>query len=39
MYTSSPYCSLISLIRNIDLAAAEGKTIGMFSISGWNFVY
>ncbi|KAK2812296.1 hypothetical protein FQN49_008383 [Arthroderma sp. PD_2] len=31
MYTSSLYCSLISLISNIDLAAAKGKTIGMFS--------
>jgi hydroxymethylglutaryl-CoA synthase len=37
MYTGSLYCSLISLISNIDLAAAEGKTIGMFSVSGWNF--
>lgn len=33
MYTSSLYCSLISLISNIDLEAAEGKTIGMFSVS------
>ncbi|GCB17442.1 hydroxymethylglutaryl-CoA synthase [Aspergillus awamori] len=31
MYTGSLYCSLISLISNIDLATAEGKTIGMFS--------
>ncbi|KAK4243874.1 hydroxymethylglutaryl-coenzyme A synthase C terminal-domain-containing protein [Corynascus novoguineensis] len=31
MYTSSLYCSLISLISNIDLAAARGKTIGLFS--------
>ncbi|KAF2138890.1 uncharacterized protein K452DRAFT_255830, partial [Aplosporella prunicola CBS 121167] len=31
MYTSSLYCSLISLISNIDLTAGEGKTIGMFS--------
>jgi hydroxymethylglutaryl-CoA synthase len=37
MYTGSLYCSLISLISNIDLSAAEGKTIGMFSVSGWNF--
>lgn len=33
MYTASVYCSLISLISNIDLAEAEGKTIGMFSVS------
>jgi len=33
MYTASLYCSLISLISNIDAAAAEGKTIGMFSVS------
>lgn len=39
MYTASLYCSLISLISNIDLAAAEGKTIGMFSVSGWVLVY
>jgi hydroxymethylglutaryl-CoA synthase len=31
MYTSSLYCSLISLISNIDLAQARGKTIGLFS--------
>ncbi|OJJ72512.1 hypothetical protein ASPBRDRAFT_123329 [Aspergillus brasiliensis CBS 101740] len=31
MYTGSLYCSLISLISNIDLATAEGKIIGMFS--------
>ncbi|PYH95674.1 hydroxymethylglutaryl-CoA synthase [Aspergillus ellipticus CBS 707.79] len=31
MYTGSLYCSLISLISNIDLAATKGKTIGMFS--------
>jgi hydroxymethylglutaryl-CoA synthase len=31
MYTSSLYCSLISLISNIDLAEARGKTIGLFS--------
>ncbi|KAJ8059829.1 hypothetical protein OCU04_011459 [Sclerotinia nivalis] len=30
MYTGSLYCSLISLISNIDLTAAEGKTIGLF---------
>ena len=34
MYTASLYMSLISLISNIDLADAEGKTIGMFSVSG-----
>ena len=39
MYTSSLYCSLISLISNIDLAAAEGKTIGMFSVSDWTLVH
>lgn len=32
MYTASVYCSLISLISNIDLAAARGKTIGLFSV-------
>ncbi|OJI81919.1 hypothetical protein ASPTUDRAFT_742962 [Aspergillus tubingensis CBS 134.48] len=31
MYTGSLYCSLISLISNIDLASAQGQTIGMFS--------
>ncbi|KAL8721389.1 MAG: hypothetical protein Q9225_001936, partial [Loekoesia sp. 1 TL-2023] len=31
MYNGSLYCSLISLIGNIGLAAAAGKTIGMFS--------
>ncbi|KAF6804905.1 Hydroxymethylglutaryl-CoA synthase 1 [Colletotrichum sojae] len=31
MYTASLYCSLISLISNIDLKEAAGKTIGMFS--------
>ncbi|KAL2828836.1 hydroxymethylglutaryl-CoA synthase [Aspergillus pseudoustus] len=31
MYTGSLYCSLISLISNIDVAAAKDKTIGMFS--------
>ncbi|KAM6530085.1 hypothetical protein FALCPG4_008210 [Fusarium falciforme] len=31
MYTASLYCSLISLISNIDLTSAEGKTIGLFS--------
>ncbi|KAI9642920.1 hypothetical protein NHQ30_008654 [Ciborinia camelliae] len=31
MYTGSLYCSLISLISNIDLPTAEGKVIGMFS--------
>lgn len=34
MYTASLYCSLISLISNIDLSTAKGKTIGMFSVSG-----
>jgi hydroxymethylglutaryl-CoA synthase len=34
MYTASLYLSLISLISNIDLADAEGKTIGLFSVSG-----
>jgi len=33
MYTGSLYCSLISLISNIDLSTAKGKTIGMFSVS------
>ncbi|KAI8291276.1 Hydroxymethylglutaryl-CoA synthase [Colletotrichum sp. SAR11_57] len=31
MYTGSLYCSLISLISNIDLKDSVGKTIGMFS--------
>ncbi|KAL2817854.1 hydroxymethylglutaryl-CoA synthase [Aspergillus granulosus] len=31
MYTGSLYCSLISLISNIDVATAKGRTIGMFS--------
>ncbi|KAI8240260.1 Hydroxymethylglutaryl-CoA synthase [Colletotrichum sp. SAR 10_96] len=31
MYTGSLYCSLISLISNIDLKDSAGKTIGMFS--------
>ncbi|KAL2877125.1 hypothetical protein SGCOL_007517 [Colletotrichum sp. CLE4] len=31
MYTASLYCSLISLISNIDLRDSVGKTIGMFS--------
>ncbi|RAK98873.1 hydroxymethylglutaryl-CoA synthase [Aspergillus ibericus CBS 121593] len=31
MYTASLYCSLISLISNIDLTSAKEKTIGMFS--------
>ncbi|KAL2276547.1 hypothetical protein FJTKL_00851 [Diaporthe vaccinii] len=31
MYTASLYCSLISLISNIDPKEAMGKTIGMFS--------
>ncbi|GJD01058.1 hydroxymethylglutaryl-CoA synthase [Colletotrichum higginsianum] len=31
MYTASLYCSLISLISNIDLKESVGKTIGMFS--------
>ena len=35
MYNGSLYCSLISLISNIDLAAAAGKTVGMFSVSNW----
>lgn len=33
MYTASLYCSLISLICNVDLKAAQGKTIGLFSVS------
>jgi hydroxymethylglutaryl-CoA synthase len=33
MYTGSLYCSLISLISNIDPQEAMGKTIGMFSVS------
>lgn len=33
MYTASLYCSLISLISNIDARTATGKTIGMFSVS------
>lgn len=33
MYTASLYCSLISLISNIDPKEAIGKTIGMFSVS------
>ena len=33
MYTGSLYCSLISLISNIDPKEAVGKTIGMFSVS------
>lgn len=32
MYTASLYCSLISLISNIDTKQAMGKTIGMFSV-------
>jgi hydroxymethylglutaryl-CoA synthase len=32
MYTASLYCSLISLISNIDPKEAMGKTIGMFSV-------
>jgi len=39
MYTGSMYCSLISLISNIDLSAAEGKTIGMFSVSVSKLVF
>ncbi|KAL1869124.1 hypothetical protein Daus18300_005660 [Diaporthe australafricana] len=31
MYTASLYCSLISLISNVDAKTAMGKTIGMFS--------
>ncbi|KKY34081.1 putative hydroxymethylglutarylsynthase [Diaporthe ampelina] len=31
MYTASLYCSLISLISNVDPKGAIGKTIGMFS--------
>lgn len=34
MYTASLYCSLISLISNIDRSETLGKTIGMFSVSG-----
>ncbi len=33
MYTASLYCSLISLISNIDLKNSVGKRIGMFSVS------
>lgn len=33
MYTASLYCSLISLISNIDTKEALGKRIGMFSVS------
>ena len=33
MYTASLYCSLISLISNVDPKEAIGKTIGMFSVS------
>lgn len=33
MYTGSLYCSLISLISNINAKEAMGKTIGMFSVS------
>lgn len=33
MYTASLYCSLISLLSNIDPGEAAGKTIGMFSVS------
>lgn len=33
MYTASLYCSLISLLSNIDPGDAAGKTIGMFSVS------
>lgn len=33
MYTGSLYCSLISLVSNIDPKEAMGKTIGMFSVS------
>lgn len=33
MYTASLYCSLISLLSNIDPGEAVGKTIGMFSVS------
>ncbi|KAJ8105867.1 hypothetical protein ONZ43_g7254 [Nemania bipapillata] len=31
MYTASTYCSLISLLSNIDLSSAVGKRIGLFS--------
>ncbi|KID89336.1 hydroxymethylglutaryl-CoA synthase, partial [Metarhizium majus ARSEF 297] len=31
MYTASLYCSLISLISNIDVKDAIGKRIGLFS--------
>lgn len=33
MYTASLYCSLISLISNIDTKDVMGKRIGMFSVS------
>lgn len=33
MYTASLYCSLISLLSNIDTKEAQGKLIGMFSVS------
>lgn len=31
MYTASVYCSMISLLSNIDTKACVGKTIGVFS--------
>jgi hydroxymethylglutaryl-CoA synthase len=31
MYTASLYCSLLSLISNVDSASLQDKTIGMFS--------
>lgn len=34
MYTASLYCSLLSLLSNIDAQDARGKLIGMFSVSG-----
>lgn len=33
MYTASLYCSLVSLLSNIDAKNSVGKTIGMFSVS------
>lgn len=32
MYTASLYCSLLSLLSNIDTKEAQGKLIGMFSV-------
>lgn len=39
MYNASLYCSLISLLSNIDLAAAAGKTVGMFSVGDPDSIY